>query len=386
MTYARQMRRYGLGQQCVDAEWDGGGERYSKAMAGWRMKNEALVTVLKAAGDIVDRMMRTGVEFSHDAFRDLFRPKREQVDVVAYTLAVAKDLEAVDQVGNARVYHGLAVRMAGIVGPRGLPFDELTPKWLKTFEKRLREAGCGAGGLSAYMRTMRAVANRAIVDGLMKPDQYPFKNVLNHRGYDVGQHKSNYRPRPLANVGLEKLKAFGATGRARVDDNVRFFLLMYFARGMNFADIAHLRWKDIYDGRIHYTRRKTVRNGSGANFSLAITPEIQAILDHYPKGSNAYVLPILNQTRHRTAKQQANRVAKCRRTFNTVLSEVGAELGLDMRITSYVARHTFGAVLRRKGVSMRDIGDAYGHTNSSTTEHYVGKLVGEELDHLNKLL
>lgn len=383
VTYHRTMRRVSLGMVATDAQWDAKACRFTARMDGWRMKNDALITVLKRAGDIVDQLLRSGA-FTHDAFMERYRPRRERVDVLAYIDALATEMRTVERLGNARIYRGLATRLARITGGGVLPFDALTPRWLMATEQRLRADGCTSGGIGQYMRTLRAVVNRAITDGIMRPEQYPFRNGSNQRGYDVGALKGTKRPRALPTDALSKLKAYAPTGNEHIDHSVRYFLLMYYARGMNFADLARLRWEDIYDGRIHYTRRKTMRNGTGANFSVLITPELERLLAHYPRGTSTYVLPILHSDRHVTAMQQQNRIDKWRGILNKALNTVAAELGVEMRVTTYVARHTFGAVLLRNGVAVRDIGDAYGHTDTATTEHYLEQLTGADLDHLQR--
>ena len=197
---------------------------------------------------------------------------------------------------------------------------------------------------------------------------------------------SAYKPRPLSTEALATLKQAPVPVRPADRPYVLYWMLMYYARGMNFADIAHLRWVDIYDGRIHYTRRKTMRRGTGANFSVLITPEIADILANFPRGDNEYVLPILHHRRHATVQQRYNRVNKCRSTLSRVMSRLAKAHGIAMRVTSYVARHTFAAVVLRSGASKRELGDAFGHRDASTTEHYAEQLTGDELDHLQRLL
>ncbi len=292
---------------------------------------------------------------------------------------IADEMRAAGRVGNGTVYYGLGLRVAE--HDKRVRLNQVTLQWLNRFEAYLQQT-CTAGGIRQYMSTLRAVMNRAIADGTIPLDAYPFGK----RGYEVGKHKSALRPRPLSDDWLAQVKSFPPTGDDGFDDQIRYFLLMYYARGMNFADIAHLKWSMIYEGRIHYTRRKTMRSGTGANFTVLITPEIAAILEHFPQGENEYVFRILDHRIHSTPQQRHYRMNKCRAKLNDTMREVAARCGITMNVTSYVARHTFGAVLLRKGVSKRELGDAYGHKDSATTEHYAEQLIGSELDHLQDLL
>ena len=49
-----------------------------------------------------------------------------------------------------------------IVGEEDLLFSEVTSEWLKGFEVYLRSRGCSWNTVSTYLRTFRAVYNRAV--------------------------------------------------------------------------------------------------------------------------------------------------------------------------------------------------------------------------------
>ena len=49
-----------------------------------------------------------------------------------------------------------------IVGKRISPLIEVNPEWLKGFEVHLRSRGCSWNTVSTYLRTFRAVYNRAV--------------------------------------------------------------------------------------------------------------------------------------------------------------------------------------------------------------------------------
>jgi site-specific recombinase XerD len=48
-----------------------------------------------------------------------------------------------------------------------------------------------------------------------------------------------------------------------------------------------------------------------------------------------------------------------------------ANVGIDKKVTTYVARHTFSTVLKRSGASTEFIQEALGHSDIKTTENYL---------------
>jgi len=68
------------------------------------------------------------------------------------------------------------------------------------------------------------------------------------------------------------------------------------------------------------------------------------------------------------------------------LKQVAKVLDLKINLTSYVARHTYGNVLKQKGVDVSVISELYGHKNVNTTKHYLAKFDNKVLDKSDDLL
>ena len=68
------------------------------------------------------------------------------------------------------------------------------------------------------------------------------------------------------------------------------------------------------------------------------------------------------------------------RNHNRRLNTIGKAIGLDTKLTTYVARHTFATAGLHKGVSKAQIGDMLGHTSYYTTEAYFDDFDKEVLD------
>jgi integrase/recombinase XerD len=53
------------------------------------------------------------------------------------------------------------------------------------------------------------------------------------------------------------------------------------------------------------------------------------------------------------------------------MRKIKTKLGIEKKVTTYVARHTFSTVLKRSGVSTEFIQESLGHTDIRTTENYL---------------
>jgi integrase/recombinase XerD len=69
------------------------------------------------------------------------------------------------------------------------------------------------------------------------------------------------------------------------------------------------------------------------------------------------------------------------------MAVIAKNLGIEKKITTYVARHTFSTVLKRSGASTEYIQEALGHVDSKTTESYLDSFESEvKREYANRLL
>lgn len=374
-----KIKRYSTGHSCPVDKWDFDAER----MNPWGKLGKEVNAKLNAreakVHDIVVKLYAQG-GFTLEAFDRKYTTIVEVEDVLAYLVQLATEYQAVGRAGNAATYRNTWRVLRRFTDGKPLRFADLTPRKLEAFEKDLRAHGCKDASVSVYMRTLRAAVNRACKDGLMDRANYPFSNGSND-GYAVSM-KGNTNPRSLNDADMDKIKAYDYRKEPHLATAVRYFLFSYYARGMNFIDMAYLERKALKDGRFEYTRRKTMHKNGGVSFSIPITSQLAAIVEAFEDGTTKYVFPILNGEHH-TEKQQWDRIRKCLKTWNKQLKEVSEVLGIKVPLTSYVARHTYATTLKRKGVDVAMIGDSMGHKNASTTAVYLKRFADDVLDKAN---
>ena len=75
---------------------------------------------------------------------------------------VAEGLRKSGNYGTAHVYRSSMNAIIAFNGSRNLSFKKVNQEFLKSFETYLREKDCSWNTVSTYMRTLRAVYNRAV--------------------------------------------------------------------------------------------------------------------------------------------------------------------------------------------------------------------------------
>ena len=239
----------------------------------------------------------------------------------------------------------------------------------------LRKEGNVNNSIATKFAIFKAAYNKALAEGLFLQKINPFAK------YKVGSLWTRTWKRAITKEDIQKLVALEIAPNYRTDyaEFARdIFLFSYYTAGINFTDMATLRYCDIVDGRIYYSRHKTQKL-----LSFQLVPNAMRIIEKYSKANHAqedYIFPILDRTEHKTAQQIFNRTHKVLRKVNRELKTLGEQIGLEMPLTTYVARHTFATVLKRSGVNIAIISESLGHSDLSTTQIYLDSFENSQID------
>ena len=294
--------------------------------------------------------------------------------VVTFMKQVARGLQMEGNFGTAHVYRSSLNAIIAYRGNENFTFNEVNPEWLKGFEVFLRSRGCSWNTVSTYLRTFRAVYNRAV--DLRKAPYVPhlFRSVYTGTRAD---HK-----RALNNEDMKKV--FAKLTQSSVDSLVlrkaqEMFILMFLLRGLPFVDLAYLRKSDLRNNTITYRRRKT-----GRTLSVTLTPEAMVLIKRYMNrdSTSPYLFPLLKS---REGTQEAYREYQLAlRTFNHQLMLLGDLLGLGDKLSSYSARHTWATTAYYCEIHPGIISEAMGHSSITVTETYLKPFRSKKIDEANR--
>ena len=310
-------------------------------------------------------------EFTFTAFEDRYFKKYETESITSFINHLIEKLKNESRLSSASSYRDIRNRLKEFKSK--IYFQDINLRFLEDFERHLQDKGNSINSIGIYMRTLRAIYNKAVSEDLIKQENYPFKKYKIKTG--------NPSKRAMVKEDMVKLLKFRPDKNTGKWHSLNFFIFSYLTRGMNLKDMALLKWKEnILGDRIVYIRAKTANTKKSIDPNIIkIEPEIQKILNRYSK-KNIYVFPILEPglppitIRHRI-KNKLKRISKD-------ISEIASELNLDQadKITHYWARHTYATTLKRSGISIAVISEALGHSSEATTKAYLDKFEQTEID------
>jgi len=253
-----------------------------------------------------------------------------------------------------------------------IPFDYITPAWLKKFEKHLLNTGRNYTTIGMRCRAIRSIINDALSFGVIKEKQYPF----GHGKYEIPTGQG----RKLA-LTLQQIKTLVSyTDGAEATEHYRdLWFFSYLCNGINFADLITLKYSNIQNNEIYFIRAKTINTAKVKKEICAlITPEMQTIMDKWgnpDKSPNAYIFNFL--TSNETPMQIKTRIRDVVSNCNRHLRKIGKAIDIE-GLSTYTARHSFATVLKRSGANISYISESLGHNDLKTTENYLASFEKEE--------
>lgn len=316
---------------------------------------------------VIENLVASGSEFGSADVVAMFLRQQRQNMLGNYMEGLAARLRLLGRAGTAANYVCALRSFLRFRNDDDMALDDIDADVMEHYEAWLRLNGCAPNTTSFYLRILRAAYRRAVEEGMVM-DNKPFRKVY------TGVEKT--RKRAIGIDDIRRIKSLDLRNRPRLEFVRDVFLLQFYAMGMSFVDLAHLRKSNMKGKFITYRRRKT-----GQAILVPIHAYMEEIIKRYSRRDTSYLLPII---RHGTDTQKQYEAAL--RRVNNSLKTIAKLAEISAPLTTYVSRHTWASSAKRKGVPIATISDALGHDSVQTTEIYLSQISTEELENANNLI
>ena len=244
-----------------------------------------------------------------------------------------------------------------------IPMRQVDRTFVLDFEAYLKvEHGLSLNSSEKLMRIFKRITTMCFRNGMMARDPFcdvRLKKEKKDRGY-------------LTRAELEKFLNFKPDNKRLERVRDRFVFCCF--TGFDFSTSSSLTPKNIVQADDGSTWIETHRVKTGVASKVKLLDIPLSILRKYEKErTSGYILPVISNAK-----------------YNEYLKEIAKILGIDKRVTSHLARHTFATtVTYANGVSIETISKMLGHTKLSTTQIYariVDQTISREMDKLSETL
>lgn len=279
--------------------------------------------------------------------------------------------------GTAALYRSVLHAICDYCQQEEIPFEVITPSWLKSFEGYLRAKGLTWNSVSTYMRILRAVYHEAVMAEIAPFKPYIFNKV--YTGVEANRENAldAHLMKKLIKLSLDRRSML----RPALQRSLQYFVLMFMLRGLPFVDLSFLKKSECKGSVISYRRKKTGRH---LVVKLDATAEALLKLVANRDASSPYLFPIIH---HADGSQEAYKEYQAQlKLLNKHLVAIGQKLKIDQKLSSYTARHTWATLAFICNVNPAIISQSMGHSSIKVTETYLKPFQQEVINQANRLV
>lgn len=292
---------------------------------------------------------------------------RDKLGLLHYMDLQITGKHALKRFGMEAALQHTRASVAEFVGNRNVSILEIDTRFVSEYEVFLCKRGVSPNTVCYYMRNLKSVYRQAKNEGYRVVDTDPFGHVHSKPRKTV--------KRALKRAELRRIYHTDLSRSPHLEFARDIFMFSYFCRGMPFVDIVYLKKASLANGTISYFRRKT-----GQWMQVGITPQLDTLIARYSSRS-PYVFPVLQGEDEWDLHNQYRLVLE---RVNRNLKRLGKICGIDIALTTYVARHTWATQAKEMGAPAAVISEGLGHTTEKTTRIYLKEFDHNVVDKMNE--
>ena len=371
--FGRQKKRYKTPFKATQ-------EVYDRLLAN-RLRDESTKQLKRQTVSWLDKqtlIAESIVPFTFTDFENVFYAEKTQSRKIQLNDGVSsiyeKHMQALKDEGRISTANSYQDSLTSMLSyKKNLKVSQITPDFLKGYEKWMTDNGRSLTTVGMYVRALRTIFNIAIENEVIDASKYPFKK------YTIPAPQKISRT-----LKKEEIKLIINYTAKRDADAIAldYWVFSFISNGMNFKDIALLKYGNINGDFIEFRRAKTKRTTKNSSLPIMVPLDENLLYIIKKRGNKSkkkedYIFPILKHGL--TPQQEYDHIKTFVRNTNKRLTRVGIELGLSLKVTSYVARHCFATIQKNNNAPLAYISEALGHSNLKTTQNYFGRFEDEGL-------
>ncbi|WP_321370478.1 site-specific integrase [uncultured Draconibacterium sp.] len=380
ITHNRYQKYYPINEFLTVEEWEKTND--NKSRGDYKKNRVYFNQIEKRAIDIIKELH----PFSFPAFEKKFnQDSTKQLDALMLMQSYIDKLKEEKRFGSAQTYNDSLKSIKKFNATkrrRKILVWTITSEWLQEYEGWMKDKGRSVTTIGMYLRCLRTIVNIAIENGSLSKDEYPFGK----RKYQIPTSRNVKKALTLTDIK----KIFDYKPVDVYEERARdFWILSYLCNGINIKDIALLQNKNIQGNKLIFLRAKTENTSKSElkEISVPINDEIKSIIAKWGNESqdkDDYIFSFISKGD--SPEKQFNKIKYAIKKINKFLKKIGETLELNLKLTTYTARHSYATVLKRSGAPIEFISESLGHKDLKTTENYLDSFEDEVKEAYQKKL
>jgi len=337
--------------------WNHERQRVSKSHPNSGVINAALVEILADLQRCVVELERQGKTVTASRIKALFVASRtdNSDDFISYGWNRAeREFRRRGKQASYDRYRAILNKLAAYQSP--LRFEDITVTFLRQYEEHLRDHyGNSQDTIAKNLKALRAIYHQALGEDLVVRNPWLAFRI-----------RENPQPRTKLTIEeIDRIANLELDERTPIWHARNVFLFQFYCHGMRISDARAMTWAHItntFDGEGRPVKILIYQMGkTGFEAQVALPAQAQAIIDHYAEYEDTRVFAFMKHYKDDKSATAA---------INHQLKKVAELAGIDKRLTTHVARHSFSAEVLRRGHGIYVLSKSLFHRKVSTTESY----------------
>lgn len=340
--HRRKVKQLSTSFKLYPVEWDADRQRIIHRYADRESYLRQVENYLNKTKQLFERIIHSlekGKPYGLEEIICHFQSDCSNISLIDFVRQLSVEMIDSGQERTARAYRTTANGFVEFNNGNDMALFQINSLLIKNYERALKENGKTLNTISFYMRNLRAIYNKAIQKGYFNSKhENPFREVytgMDKTAKSVINIEEIQRLYDLEYSHLLNNKRISSSVNSSLYRAWRFFFFCFYARGMNFVDMAYLRKSDIHGDLIRYYRKKT-----GQLVEVKINSKLQQIIDSFAKEvkRSSYLFPVIHDNHkskrlyYESGLRQQNKCLKIlaakARVNNTLSTHVSGIVGL----------------------------------------------------------
>lgn len=297
----------------------------------------------------------------------LLKPK--STSFLIYSENYINDLKRKDKIASAKKHNVVLNKLKEYLSGEDLVFQEISLDFLSRFQDFLVDKGNNSNTIHNNFTAFRTIYYKAIEEGKVKQVQNPF--------FSFKLKQASVERIRLTESEILEISILELPERSLIWNIRNAFIFSFYCAGIRASDTLLMKWKNIVDGRLLYQMHKTKMH-----HSIILVDQAKSILELYEKNDpEHFIFPFFNnESDYSDAQFLFNQISAKTALLNKYLKMIAKKAGIEKKISTHTARHSFADMARKMTSSIYDISKTLGHSNTRTTEGYIAPFDKEAVD------
>src|SRR5690554_2458600 len=187
----RKRKTISTGHSALKSQWNKKSDLPNSKHPNQSLLTSRIKRIKTDINDIVLTLENKRKPFNVEDIINAFKRKKTDITFQEYCNQLVNSLKESGKTGNSNAYLYCSKSVNSFIGDKEILLDEIDYKFVKNYKEYLQKKEqivnkgtdkeyikkLSDNGISFYLRTLRAIINKAIKDDLIDETSYPFKNI-----------------------------------------------------------------------------------------------------------------------------------------------------------------------------------------------------------------